>query len=154
MLARHATPLLAALALVGCGPTVDYIGQSYPPNPHVAVFMEAKDVPRPYAIMGTCTVTAGEGMRAGKMQDAMMEEARMRGADAVLLQGLDVVTTGQSTTWREDESTDAGSEGEVKKTRRKEKWETEDSQDRHLSGRETTTVHRQKKLRALFLKYK
>ncbi|MGH7787747.1 MAG: hypothetical protein ACRERC_12815, partial [Candidatus Binatia bacterium] len=99
--------LLFALVLSGCV-TVDYIGKSFPPTANVELFMSPVDVKQPYEVIGEARAEVGAlpFSNPGKeLQDKLLEEARARGADAIILGVLDTrnmgqasQTTGQSTT--------------------------------------------------------
>jgi hypothetical protein len=142
------------VCLAGCGgPRVDYIGEIYAPTPHVDVFYQKADTKRPYRVMGKATVTGWESTPAGDMQAKLIEEARMRGADAVLIERLDVVAVGESTHWNESASKSGDAESETKWKRGKEKTETETYEHKSKSGHGSTRVTREKVLRATFLKY-
>ena len=97
----------ALLGLAGCV-SVDYVGRSYPPTAHVDVYLSPDDVKRPYETIGQvrAQVDALPFSSPGQqLQDKLVAEARSRGADGIILGGLDQrtvgavqQTTGQATT--------------------------------------------------------
>ena len=96
-----------ALAAAGCV-SVDYVGKSYPPTSNVDVYLSAADVKRKYTTIGQARAQVDAIPFANpsqQLQQKLVTEARSRGADGVILGGLDrrqVVgpahTVGQATT--------------------------------------------------------
>ena len=92
---RFVVLMLAVFALAGCVST-DYLGKSYAPTTHVDLYFDPADIKKEYEVMGELTAEAELGS-AEEMQEKIMEEAMKKGADGVLLGGLDKVITGEST---------------------------------------------------------
>jgi len=86
-------------AMAGCV-SVDYVGTSYAPTEAVDVFYSPDDVRRPYTVMGQATaevdvlpfVSSGQ-----ELQAKLLEEARRRGANGVILGGMTKRTVGSTT---------------------------------------------------------
>ncbi|MFA7254746.1 MAG: hypothetical protein WC133_01440 [Candidatus Omnitrophota bacterium] len=95
---------LAVFALVlfisGCA-SVDYVGDTYAPTDHADMYFDAKDIPRPYKVMGQMTLDEQEYASSQAMQADMKKEAMARGADAVLFTGMQKIQTGVVTHWQE-----------------------------------------------------
>ena len=85
--------LLVAL-FVGC-PSVKYVGESYDPTTTVDVYFSEEDVEKAYAMMGEA-VGSGQGRSYDKIQAKLIEEAKRKGADAVVITGLDRVDNNDS----------------------------------------------------------
>lgn len=130
---RLFAPVLLALLLTACA-HVDYVGRSYEPTTHVDLFFDEGEVQERYDVMGQVIARANDLVSAEKLQEKMMQKAREKGADAVVITGLERYKTGESTTYNES----------TKERRRR----TE------TSGTSTTSDTNEKQIRALFLKYR
>ena len=138
-----------ALALVGCSPNIDYVGETYPPTTHVALFFKAADVTRPYKVMGKAIVRASGGSEGSKMQETLLTEARARGADAVLVERFGTVKTGESSRWDSSARTEGKTKTKEKHGREKGRYEGTTS----THGSESTSYRQEKRIDATFLKY-
>ena len=127
-----AVSLLLA-ASCGCA-HLDYIGETYAPSPHVDLYFAEKDVPRDYRVMGQIVATAGDLVSAEKLQAKIEERARQKGADAVVLLGLERYKSGENTQYHET-------------TRQKDRKSV-------TTGGSSTTSEEKKEIRAIFVKYK
>jgi len=123
------------LLLAGACAHVDYVGKTYPPTTKVEVFFSEEDVVEPYEIMGRVVATANDIVSSEKIQDQIMEKAQKKGADAVVITGLERHKSGETTNYRET-------------TREKRRGVTT------TSGGSTTQSEHEKAVTALFLKYK
>ena len=131
---KRAFALSFLLVAVGACAHLDYIGESYAPTPHVDLFFAEKDVPREYRVMGQIVATAGDLVSAEKLQSKIVEKAQTKGADAVVLLGLERYKSGENTSY--NETTEQG--------RRKT----------HTSGSSNTSSEEKKEIRAIFIKFK
>jgi uncharacterized protein YbjQ (UPF0145 family) len=127
--------IILALALSACV-SVDYVGKSYPETANVEVYFADEDVSRPFEVMGELIAetddmvfTSGE-----KMQNKLIEEAKKKGADAIILSGLERRVTGES----------SSSSSETKVSR--DKVRTTEHSD--------SSVKEKKELRARLIKFK
>jgi hypothetical protein len=125
--------LLAALLLSACA-HVDYVGRTYTPTSKVDLYFDEHEVEAPYDVMGQVIARANDLVSAEKLQAKIMKKAAEKGADAVVITGMDRYRTGESTTYNES----------TKERRRR----TE------TSGSSTTTETNEKEIRAIFLKYR
>ena len=132
---RRRIAWIPLLLLAGACAHVDYVGKSYPPTTKVEVFFTEEDVVEPYVIMGRVVATASDMVSSEKIQDQIMEKAQKKGADAVVITGLDRYKSGETTNYRE-----------TTKQRR--------SGGTTTSGGSTTQAEHEKSVTALFLKYK
>ncbi len=114
---------------------IDYVGKSYPPTTRVDLFFTEEEVTHPYEVMGKVIATGGDDVSAEKMQDQIMEKAQKKGADAVVITGLDRYKTGESTNY--SETTEEKKPGKTTTT-----------------GGSSTGSKNEKEITALFLKYK
>jgi hypothetical protein len=131
---RLAIPaLLTALLLTACA-HIDYVGRSYPPTSHVDLFFDESEVRAQYDVMGQLIARANDLVSAEKLQAKIMRKAEEKGADAVVITGMERYKTGESTTYNES----------TKERRRR----TE------TSGSSTTSDVNEKEIRATFLKYR
>lgn len=129
----YAPLALAALLLTACA-HIDYVGRTYPPTNKVDLYFHESDVDAPFEVMGTIIARANDFVSAEKLQSKIMKKAGEKGADAVVITGLDRYKTGTSTTYNE----------ETKERRRGTITE----------GSSTTSDENEKEIRATFLKYK
>jgi len=107
--------LMAVVLLAGCA-SVDYVGKTYAPTSNVDVYMSADDVGRPYEVMGEARAqvdTIPFSKPGQQLQDKLVAEARAKGADGIILGGLQNRTVGST-------SNTAG-QGERKKHKGKKK---------------------------------
>ena len=80
-----------AIAIGGCV-SVDYVGKSFPPTTQVDVYLSMTDVKRPYTTIGEVRADVAAIPLADSAQDLqakMIAEARKRGANGIVLGGLD-----------------------------------------------------------------
>jgi hypothetical protein len=129
-----ALPILAA----GCA-TLDYVGQSYPPTQDVALFYSEENVDREYTVIGELTATADMFVSTHKVQDQIVEKARSKGADAVVILGLQHYQSGQSSNYNETTTSGKDKKGKNIET---------------TSGSSSTDTEEKKRIKALFIKYK
>jgi hypothetical protein len=78
------------LLTFGCANS-NYLGKSYSPTTNVDLIMDNHDISRDYEVMGNMIVTAGAFTSTEKMQLKLMEQAKLKGADAVLIETYDEV---------------------------------------------------------------
>ena len=88
--------LLITLFTIGCGSVsfVDYVGQSFGPTTTVDVYASTEEIEKEYTVIGHAL---GIGMPLGisgfkqpstdKIQKKLIEEAKRKGADAILIMG-------------------------------------------------------------------
>jgi hypothetical protein len=137
---RKAWVWLLAAVCSGCV-SVDYVGKTLPPTTNVDLYMSAADVGRPYQVIGNASAQV-EAMPfmdpSQQLQDKLLEEARKRGADAVILGHVDSreVQTTQQTFGQADTKKKSGGK---KKT--------------HYTETTTTNTEEIKSLRGTLIKY-
>lgn len=74
----------------------NYIGRNYPPTTNVDLFFAENEVSKPHETMGLVTVKGGNFISTEKLQQKMIDVAKAKGADAVLIESMDEVTIGTS----------------------------------------------------------
>ena len=124
---------LAVLLTVSCT-KIDYVGKSYAPTANVDVYFSLDDIKGSYEVMGHLTATAGEFTSSEKMQEKIIEKAREKGADAVVILGLDHYIKDGGSSWSETTETDGN------KTT--------------TSGSQSSNTEEMKEISARFIKYK
>jgi hypothetical protein len=92
----HVVLFALAALMVGCT-TTDYLGKTYPPTQHVDVFFSSQDVKRAYEVMGEIRAEADDIVSYESMQNKLVQEAMQKGADAILIEKLDMTETGSTT---------------------------------------------------------
>ena len=90
-----------SLALVLACTKIDYVGESFPPTTHVDLYFSEDEVTREHRVMGHMVAHAGDAVSAEKMQQKMMKKAREKGADGVIILGLERYQSGETTTHEE-----------------------------------------------------
>ena len=88
--------------------------------------------------MGHLTATAGTFVSSEKMQEEILKKAREKGADAVIILGLDHYVTEGGTSW--SETTDTKDTGSGTRTT--------------TSGSSSSSTEEMKEITARFIKYK
>ena len=87
----------AFLALLAGCTTTDYLGKTYAPTQHVDVFFSPQDVKRAYEVMGEIRAEGDDIVSYESMQQKLVQEAMQKGADALLIEKLDMTETGYTT---------------------------------------------------------
>ena len=98
--------MIAAFLLtpvLGCA-SIQYVGNSYPPTEHVDLYFSEYDVPGDYTVIGRLVATANVDepfYSSEKFTEAIRKKGREKGADAVVILGLQKVVTGSTVTYVE-----------------------------------------------------
>lgn len=124
---------LAALLVTACA-HIDYVGRTYPPTNKVDLYFDEHEVDAPYDVMGQIVARANDLVSAEKLQSKIMKKAGEKGADAVVITGLERYKTGESTSY--EERTKERRRGTV------------------TTGSSSTSDTNEKEIRAIFLKYR
>ncbi len=90
------------VTLSSCGVTTSYIGKSYAPTNNVDVFVDWKDIPRNYESMGYIDATPQSFSSIQKAQEEIEKIAKQKGADAIILGGVEVTHVNPSVQTTED----------------------------------------------------
>ena len=131
--------ILVSAALVmltaGCA-HIDYIGEAYPRTERVDLFFSEGDIGRPYKVVGQVLATGDQYINAAGVQRRLMEEARKKGADGVVILEFARVRGPEHT--RYDATSTRDQDGRTVQTTQTVSDQTPES----------------KKIRALFIKYR
>ena len=94
---------LGVLVLTLACAQVNYVGQTYEPTKEVEIFFDDKLIEKEYTIIGQAIGTGSFGASNSKIQRKLIQEAKKRGADAILITGLgkDNISTGDGTSMEE-----------------------------------------------------
>ena len=103
------------------------------------VYYSEANVPRAYNVMGEVVATADQLVSARKVQENMVKKAKQKGADAVVLLGMEHYLAGESTSYNESTTESKDKKG---------------NSESMTSGFSSTNVQEKKKIRALFIKFK
>ena len=78
--------LLVGLLAVGCA-EVDYVGESFKPTTNIDLYFSKEDIEKEYTVMGHAI---GSGTSdSDDIQQALIDKAKEKGADAVLITEVD-----------------------------------------------------------------
>jgi len=87
---------------VSCSPTVNYMGKNYNPTQNVDVFLDTNDIKKTYEVIGKVDGISGIlGSSYQEIQDKIVQTAKEKGADAVILYNMEqrvIGTTSSSST--------------------------------------------------------
>lgn len=76
--------LSAIFLLASCSPTLNYLGDNYPPTDNVDVYYDEGDIKREFRVIGQLS---GDNVNTvvdlDDVKDGMIEEAKMRGANGI-----------------------------------------------------------------------
>lgn len=126
--------ILAITALLSGCANSSYVGKSYAPTLKVDLFMDESSITRPHEVMGQVSIDGESMVSTDKLQEKMLEEAKARGADAVLIEGYEEIYSGSSTSSNASTSTDKGG-------------------NQHIHGNSYTSQTKRKTLKAKLFKY-
>ncbi len=127
----------AAIILSGCT-KIDYIGEEYPPTTKVEMYFSEEDVTREHKVMGHLIATANDIVSAEKMQKEMKKKAMEKGADAIIILGMEKYQSGESTSYSETTVEGTTKKGNPKST---------------TTATSTTTTEEKKQIKAILIKY-
>lgn len=138
--------ILAAVLCAGCAYS-DYSGTNYQPTTRVDVYYGASQITQKYSVMGELKTEGGEEMSLQTIEQKLVKDAMAKGADGVLIEGMDEVTIGvvNSTTGKEGERPVyvVGADGKV----------TNVGGTGHYELANTSSTMKDKVLKAKLLKY-
>jgi ABC-type sugar transport system substrate-binding protein len=120
---------IALLFLAACAPS--YLGKTYSPTQNVDIYLDQADIKKPYTIMGN-TETEVMLKTTERTQQELIDLAKAKGADGIILSSSEEVT-----------STTASTSGTDKKGRK---------ENEHNSTT-TTSTSKTKKIKGVLIKY-
>ena len=89
-------PAMLLLLLPACVST-DYLGREYPPTNRVLVYYDLEDLTRPNRVIGHLQAEAMTGTDYSRIETELVEQAMAKGADALVVEGADMVDAGART---------------------------------------------------------
>jgi len=78
--------ILLIFFVFGCA-TVNYVGKSFDPTTNIDTYFSEDEIEKEYTIIGHAIGSAVLGT-SEKIQEKLIETARLKGADAVLITGI------------------------------------------------------------------
>ncbi len=143
MLMRHNTGkffflLFTGLILLGGCTKLDYIGDEYAPTTNVEMFFSEDDVTREHKVMGHLIATANDMVSAEKMPKEMKKKAMAKGADAIIIMGMEKYQSGETTNYSETTVEGTTKKGNPKST---------------TTATSTTSTEEKKQIKAILIKY-
>ena len=78
--------ILVTLLAVGCA-SVNYVGKSFDPTTSVDVYFSKEEIKKEYTVIGHA-ISSSTWVSNEKLQENLIEEAKRKGADAILITGL------------------------------------------------------------------
>jgi len=127
-----------ALSLLSGCTKIDFVGEEYTPTTHVDLFFSEEDVSREYKVMGHIVATADDAVSAEKMQKDMMKKAMEKGADGIVILGLEKYQAGEKTQYTETTEEGTTKKGNPKTT---------------TTATSTTSTEEKKQIKAILVKY-
>jgi uncharacterized protein YbjQ (UPF0145 family) len=135
---KHFAVLLVIVLCLSACTKIDYIGEEYPPTTHVDLFFQMEDIEREHKVMGHLIATADDAVSTEKMQKKMIEKAKEKGADAVVIMDFDRYQSGETTSYSETTKEGKTKKGEAKTT---------------TTATSSTSVEEKKQIKAVLIKY-
>lgn len=86
--------LLILCAVVISFTTIDYVGKTYAKTDHVEIFFSTDEIKREYEVIGQIKAEASEVVKFEVMEQQLVKNAMVRGADAILIGELKTVEVG------------------------------------------------------------
>jgi len=130
--------LLTVSIILGSCTKIDYIGEEYPPTTNVDMYFAEEDVAREHKVMGHLIATADDLVSAEKMQKDMKKKAMEKGADAIIILGMEKYQAGETTNYTETTEEGTTKKGNPKTT---------------TKATSTTTTEEKKQIKAILIKY-
>jgi hypothetical protein len=128
---------LLLIILTSCGVSTSYVGKTYPPTNEVDLYLDWRDVSPAYEVMGYIDATPSElNPKIEEAQKKIEQLAREKGADGIVIEGIEERTVTNPTSSTKEEATKNANGGYTKTS--------------------TTTINegRARVLKATFIKYK
>ena len=78
--------ILVTLLALGCA-SVNYVGKTFDPTANVDIYFSKEEIKKEYTVIGHA-IGSGALVSNEKIQEKLIEEAKLKGADAILITGL------------------------------------------------------------------
>ena len=79
--------ILVTLLAIACA-SVNYVGKSFDPTTSVDVYFSKEEIKKEYTVIGHAISSGTWGASNDKIKNKLLEEAKLKGADAILITGL------------------------------------------------------------------
>jgi hypothetical protein len=92
--------ILILTFIIGCSAQVNYVGKEYDPTANVDIYYSKEEIKNEYEIIGHAVGSGGDFVSNDKIQEGLISEAKSKGADAILITGVEksnIPTGGGST---------------------------------------------------------
>jgi len=76
------------LAVIDCTANVNYVGKEFEPTNTVDVYFSQEEIEKEYTVIGYAIGSGGDFVSNDKVQKKLIEEAKSKGADAILITGI------------------------------------------------------------------
>ncbi len=80
--------ILILIVIIGCSANVNYVGKEFEPTTTVDVYFQAAEIEKEYTIIGHAIGSGCDFVSNDKVQKKLIEEAKSKGADAILITGI------------------------------------------------------------------
>ncbi|AQX90984.1 MULTISPECIES: hypothetical protein [Elizabethkingia] len=82
--------LMSIMLVFSCAPSINYIGKNYNPTEKVDVYLDTNDIKKNYEVIGKVDGISGIlGSSYEDIQNKIIQTARQKGADAVILYNME-----------------------------------------------------------------
>lgn len=86
-----------SLLLLSCSSGVKYLGNEYPATQEVFIYFNKTDIDRPYELIGKVYLDVEESTKDEKIQNMIVNKAKEKGGNAIIMGDLNVVRSGSIT---------------------------------------------------------
>lgn len=82
--------IILSVVLLGCGPTIHYLGDTHSPTSNVDLYYDAKEVKKEYKVIGRMTNDQFIDYHVEAVKKEMIKKAQQVGADGIIFSDLSV----------------------------------------------------------------
>lgn len=90
MIVSFFTVMLLSVTILGCGPTIYYLGDSYSPTTTVDLYYDAYEVKKEYKVIGRMTNDQFINYNVESVKKEMIKKAKRVGADGIIFSDLSI----------------------------------------------------------------
>jgi hypothetical protein len=81
--------LLILIVIICCSANVNYVGKEFEPTTSVDVYFSEDEIEKEYTIIGHAIGSGGNFISNDDIQDKLIETAKSKGSDAILITGVE-----------------------------------------------------------------
>jgi hypothetical protein len=81
--------ILILISIIGCTANVNYVGKELEPTTSVDVYFSEDEIEKEYTIIGHAVGSGGNFISNDDIQNKLIEKAKSKGADAILITGVE-----------------------------------------------------------------